>query len=798
MRVTTGQIREEFRQAAGSTTDPSTGWAQWSLSLATIRDVNSDEFKADIVVVSGEREQYAYEGVDLSFAYAGRRHFLGAMPERGDVCVIGWAVQESTGVASARNPIILSWMQPPPWMGYEWLTYQGYGPGEGMDTLRERNQLLGVAHRTRYKLRPMSPGNIVASSSQGSDLVLDESVLLSNRRGNELKIRDQDQAILLRSLQQYHATAGARVYSGMVHREANLLPSAMFSDGIWWDSPRQMRDGEPIHQRDLPADPYGRDYLTPGQIFQRLNPLGPSPYESETQEIQPSLDPFDFLRWGSYVDNNGNRSFTGRNDFVYGGKALYRVGLSPDVPQVPTEVVNGVDTKSLTEYRIEVAHTSDGTLPVTEQTDGFDADRLPNRILSESDPLLYSSTVPFVEFVLGSVIGNNPYSPREKLQYGVPLKPVVFSPSGVPTPGLVSALGSSIGEHAATLLRVRPPVGSGNESFVSFTKNASLRASFAGSAPWSTEIAAQHGIKVNAGGVFSLTAAGLDLNIGQGRSGVGLNLASPGGSVRVYGGGRDTQGAAASEANANAESPSRSATSLTLEGREGTTVRGGTRVVLEAPTVEIRNSSSVLVRSQSSLELTTGETLSLSANTLNSNVSGQAIYQYSGPRTANPQNLPLRRTTFSGTPLTGHTGGDTDVYLMEMGNRKETLRLGNHTTTVTLGNLTYETEAGTWTCRASTNKIEVDTSSGIKNTVAVGDHVVEVSTGQIRHVANTSVLIQALTGGVTVRALQGITLAAPSPAGVAGDIMCGFDRDPLTGIRFDLLGMIPRLQKLGV
>ena len=126
---------------------------------------------------------------------------------------------------------------------------------------------------------------MAGSSSQGSDLVLNESVLLSNRRSNEIVLRDQDQAIVMRSLQQFHAMSGARVYGGMVQRDARSLPKEMFSDGIKWDSSIQLDgSGKPYYPLadGFEQDPIENGKLTPHPLFQR----GSDSVYNEDEELQ--------------------------------------------------------------------------------------------------------------------------------------------------------------------------------------------------------------------------------------------------------------------------------------------------------------------------------------------------------------------------------------------------------------------------------------------------------------------------------------------------------------------------------
>ena len=56
--------------------------------------------------------------------------------------------------------------------------------------------------------------------------------------------------------------------------------------------------------------------------------------------------------------------------------------------------------------------------------------------------------------------------------------------------------------------------------------------------------------------------------------------------------------------------------------------------------------------------------------------------------------------------------------------------------------------------------------------------------------------LTSVVGRATIRGTLGVNLNAPGT--VVGAIMCGSDKDPLTGISYSDLGLVPRLQTLGV
>lgn len=804
--VSGSEIRRHLAPGT-QTSNPSTNWASLATGMARVKEVMPEELKCTIVILTGESDIQEYAGVDLTLAHGGRRHFMGAIPERGDICFITWAARESTGTASSKTPVIVGWSPPAAWMGHEWIPYQPMEPGEGMDTVRDRSVASGAMERTRFKLRHLGEGNIMASSSQGSDMVLDDSVLLSNRRGNELRIRDEDQAIVVRSLQQYHAMAGVRTYGGMVHREARLLPSTMWSDGIYWDAPRQTGIGRaPIPQSSLGANIYPEGQLLPGLIFRRGRGDTVSAFEAARgASIPATLDPFDFLQWGSLVDSTGYRVDTtlpgGVSNTVYGGKPLYRVGLtsSGQVDNAVSSLLNGADgipPGGLTEYRVEITHTADGTLPVTEQTDGFDADRLPTSNPSDGNPL-GSGPQPFIEWVMGSVVGNDPFGYLGRPTYGVPLRAIVISPTGELDPSVVTAVGSPLGDHAATLFRLTPPVGEGlSPSFTSFTKDGRFRAYIAGG-PSSVEVATAGDFTLSVGGALNLNFRnGIHFNGQAGVGNIGASFGSATGAVVIRGGGAMDSGSAARGAVPGGMSES-GAPSVLIDGTQNVTVRSEGVVSINGPTINVANAGTVNVGAQNTLTLSSGGRVSLTTQSLDQVISGRESTNYGGPHEGNPANGPSRSVTFSSTPATGGVGGVVDRYKMVFGDREEVWETqGNHSTTLTVGNLTYETRLGRWTAKAGTNTLENDSMAGLTETILAGDHSTTVLAGGISLTGQTDVSLTSIAGKATIRGTLGVNLNAPGT--VTGAIMCGSDLDPLTGIPYSTLGLVPRLQTLGV
>jgi len=803
-RVSTGELRAGMRGGQIAAQNPSVNWAELAFSVCRVKEIQYEELKCTLVALTGESDIFEYTGVDLTLPGGGRRHFFGAIPERGDLCLVGWAARESSGTASVRTPIIIGWVPPAPWMGQEWLPFARFGPGEGLDTPKERSIATGLAERVRFKLRHSGPGDILASSAGGSDLVLNEDVLLTNRRGAELRLRDADTAFIVRSVVEFHAQAGTRIYSGPVQREARLLPSTLFSDGTYWDSPIPQVDPEsnPVPSENLGTNPYPVGFLTPGAIFARGTTATQSVFEAGASPLSNRLDPFDFLQWGSLVDGTVFRiALETTPSVVYGGKALYRVGVLPggDLPVVGVSnafasTSSDVEApESLSEYRVEVTHSSRGLLPVTEQTDGFDAERLPTQSPTDGNPLGGSAASPFVEWVLGSVVGNDAFSLQGRRLYGVPLRPVVFGDQG-PAPGLVSGVGARLRDHAATLLRVAPAFGPGPASFVCFTKDARLKAYLAGPGA-SAEVAFRGGLRMDAGeGIGISSGRGFSVESAPGPGNVGVSLVSAAGGVSIFGGGTIAGASAAADADP-ASSSGGSAPSVLVHGTSNVTIRSDAQIIINSPRMQVTNATQIDMRAQSSLAMASGQMASLTAQQLLIKASGSMQVQVSGPANSNPASGPSHSFKINSTPATGNAGGETDRYEMTFGDRvEEWTGPGSHSTTLTIGNFQFETSVGKFVIKTGTNQMSIDTDNGYDLSVIVGDASTSVTSGSYDVAAQQNAVLRAITGSVTINGSLGVKLVSPGVPD--GGILCGNDRDPLSGIQYSALGLVPRLQTL--
>jgi hypothetical protein len=681
----------------------------------------------------------------------------------------------------------------------EWLPSQPFGPTELNMTPKIRAELEGIYNRNRQKLNHVRPGMIMASSAMGSDMILDEGVYLTNRRANEIRLRDQDQAFVVRSLQQFHAMGGARIYGGMVQRDATLLQPTMISDGIQWDAPQQVdAAGFPIHSSMLAVDPSRPEgVLTPHAIFARANPATGSP--DSKVSFPSSLDPYNFLKNGLFIGSDGAVIDSAQTipNAEYGGKPMFRGSLpSPDVENTAVELD---DVETLTEYRIELEHIWDGTLPVTEQTDGFDVDRQPSEAGDTDNPL--ATGAPFIEWVLGSVVGNDASTEAGRMQYGKPLMPVIFDALGT-NPRMESGIGQPIESHAATLFRITPPLRTNDSpSWAAFTKDGRFKASIGGPPQDnSIELALAGRLKIDAGGGIDLGGRGLGLNFrgGDPATNYAFLVKADSGAIKLSAGGATTEGSFAARANPDSlQENTLPALLMEAPGGNAHMIAGRIAKIVGSNAIQLTDTNEVTSTPKQSFNVYSSKFL-CNVTTLDRTVAGQEQTMYSGPKNFLPTNIPLRSTKFIGTPLTGHIGGKTDEYRMILGDRDERISLGNHKTTVLVGNQTYRSGLGSVTNSAGANSMKVSATQGISatsvTTIRMTSTLSTTITGMLSATLTSNGLTRVQGSAVSLKALPGFPTITPAGTG----ILSGADTDPTSGKKFSFFGAGSKTHRLGI
>ena len=376
--------------------------------------------------------------VQIGFASAGRRHITGTMPMRGDVAIVGWM----RFMRRDSYPIIIGFVP------------NGWGSGLKFDPIKalsgDRSGLPeGLAatieewdETHRHRFRQINEGEHVTSSDEGAEIFLDRSVHLANRAMGEFLLREVDETAVLRSLNAFTSLASGRYKRGLVERSAMLFDHDVVVIDETGVVPEEYEAG--VYPGEYPSAKgdvrifRGRDELVNAGLLDEDG----KPYNQINKAV---VFPYQVLADGRkqhIVTDHG-----GRSDITPAGQY-----------------------ENFVEDRMEMPHKSDGVVEVTREVDGFDSDK----------PRF------FIERVYGTVVGNDPYTKRDRAKYGKVLRPVIFT-------NLTDGVGSARPrmevcdpKHydslaAAYLFRMRPPQRAdrgefGGDLMIAFDKDGALYA----------------------------------------------------------------------------------------------------------------------------------------------------------------------------------------------------------------------------------------------------------------------------------------------------------------------------------
>jgi len=352
---------------------------------------------------------------------------------------------------------------------------------------------LGV---TRLKLRKSYSGDYVASSSGGSDLILDRDVFFTNRAGNEFRLRDSDQTSILQARNEFVANAAGYYRRGLIKRNAFAFLPDLYPLG-------------PNNQPVTTVNAAGATVvvIAPG-VSSTLNAVG------DPIDRNPA---YDTLLGFGLINTDGTLNFLDQiTPAGYYINPENSAGTASSLPQInvpatttllssaapSTPVLMPADTNTLTFYppvvmpdgqhvsyithgepsanfansllaytedRFEMQHLSDGTMAVTEEGDGF-----------QIDPV----APVYIEDVKGTYVGNDFYTDSGRPLYKRVLGMRLFASPDQNTPsagpafepidpvqrlGLFDALG------LARVFRMQSPYpGSSNQYVFGLTKEGKV------------------------------------------------------------------------------------------------------------------------------------------------------------------------------------------------------------------------------------------------------------------------------------------------------------------------------------
>lgn len=152
--------------------------------------------------------------VPIPMAFSTPRAMLGGMPEAGTTMVCDFT--HNDGYTS--KPVGVSYLATGFRAGINQQLQQSIG-----------HEIPGyISPRFRRKFRKLWPGEIIGSSSQGSDWILDENVFLQDMKGDEIRIDQRDMSINSLSVNRYSISDAARHSEGWVYR---VIEESHYEDG---------------------------------------------------------------------------------------------------------------------------------------------------------------------------------------------------------------------------------------------------------------------------------------------------------------------------------------------------------------------------------------------------------------------------------------------------------------------------------------------------------------------------------------------------------------------------------------
>jgi hypothetical protein len=311
----------------------------------------------------------------------GPRSWSGITPERGSKVILGWKKYSNR----AYSPYIVEFLTSGVHPARHYEPFSSVDPSEAEAALDlfpdmedDPNVNLGIV---RLKLRKTYSGDYLASSSGGSDILLDRDFQASNRAGNEIRLRDSDQTFVVQSLNEFNNNSAGFYRRGLIKRSSfNILPDMFGRD-----------NSSDVDNTGFFGDGINKSIPINSPAYQKLFQLGLINKEGVPNFI---TDPNEYGWTGfpySVLPDGRRTSFItpGDHSFSFSETDLCYV-----------------------EDRSEIRHASDGIMSVTEEGDGVQIDK--------------SNESVYIEDVKGTVVGNDPYSDEGRKLYKQILRMRVF------------------------------------------------------------------------------------------------------------------------------------------------------------------------------------------------------------------------------------------------------------------------------------------------------------------------------------------------------------------------------------
>jgi len=143
--------------------------------------------------------------------YTGRA-FIGGMPEVGSLVICGFIkATNTTGL-----PIILCYLDNEHYRSINYI-YNGGKTSDDVKQIDSIHDKIGWNIK-RLKKRKQYPGDLNLESTQGSNIFIDDGIMISDSKMNEILISSSDRTIYTNSINNHTYTNAARILNGLVNR----------------------------------------------------------------------------------------------------------------------------------------------------------------------------------------------------------------------------------------------------------------------------------------------------------------------------------------------------------------------------------------------------------------------------------------------------------------------------------------------------------------------------------------------------------------------------------------------------
>lgn len=697
----------------------------YSIKIAIIQRVDEINYVADLKILTGTAAERVE--IPLTQAMAGPRSFLGGIPEKNSLVIVGYRRIQS----KIREVCILGYL---PTAVRSSLRFDPVAPDDpgNIDPADAADVERLFGRTLRFKRLNLRSGDLGGMSASGAELALTKDIHLANRAGDYFELRDSDRTLVTSSIHKVESEAGVRHISGPIRRGANFLPDDVFADGL------ALKDAD-----SMPNPYYGQD---------ELQAAGPGP----TAGVEPRFATNAGTVLGLFNDETNFPPVTFSNGRKVHYPATIRGVSLDDIDSFSSAFV---------EDRLEMSHTTDLVQEVLEEIDGFSMDR----------------RLPYIERVLGTVVGNSLNSTKDQRQYAQILKPKLFEDFASTRIGKFTleaidrnptSPDTEVNTQAgAFLLRVRPPQGVGGaegaaafalskqgkffaslpgssvEDYPSGSKNISAEISLAGALKMYLGAAAPSRISAHI-----TCAGGIHLDVGRDAAGNAV-------TIHYHSGVKTIADGNPNEDDVAEDHEVRGVKRLRLTGKKEQLIEGS----------KVDTVSGLYVTKADRYNLNAFSGYSLNAGEWASTISGKTQAQYAQKVT--------EKIALGGKETTILAGG-----------RTRTVLAGSVSTSVLAGNTSFTNTAGNFSVNVVTGSIGMSVATGsITLSTAAGAMSLSAATGAL-----------SLTGlSINLTATAAINAIAPQilwggPAAVLG-VVRGVPSMPPGSPTLDYITNLPLL-----